>query len=416
VGVRAGEPIASPLRTVMESRFAHDFGAVRIHDDEAAHAAAGDFAAAAFTTGSDIFLGAGQRSTDIALGHPLLAHELAHVVQNERAIDGPSSLLQSLSATGDAAETEAEAAAQAVLSGGSPQVISSPSAVVARSTGVEIPAWLETIRRQAIGDTGGTPTPTGPTLVEPHIDGGVNKAGGYTVDASFGPGVKSNMGSIDTNYVQGQFGAWDEGDSTRHGFRANAGVGKASLNENYIGELMGDPTLVVGADVGFGTVNAEANINPDTGFALGAQANAIEASLSGGRKDPNSNIDEWARFGMSLGGGAALRGHWGDEDKDGKRSYGFGADFGPFSFDVKSEDPVRTGMRLGGGSGVADLLPDNLTDATGDMVSNYIDQASNVVQQIPSIPTGVIPGLDAVMGMGLPDISLPSMDDILSIW
>jgi hypothetical protein len=243
----------------------------------------------------------------------------------------------------------------------------------------------------------------------------VNKAGGITMDGSL-IRAKNEVGQVDLYTGQGQFGAWEEGDSTRYGVKANAGIAKAALDENYVGQLVGDPTLVVGADIGFGTANAEASLNTDTGLALGAQYNLVEGSISGGTKDDKSAIDEWGRFGMSLGGGAGVRAHWGDEDKDGNRSYGFGADFGPFSFDVKTEDPMRTAMRLGGG-GIVPMLPQqNLTHAMGDALGAYSDQVANVVQQIPSLPTGVIPGLDVVQAMGIPDISLPSVEDILSFW
>jgi hypothetical protein len=400
----------------MERSFGHDFAKVRVHDDSSAHDAARTFGAAAFTERSDIFLAEGQSAADETAGHYLLAHELAHVVQNERAGLPPDhSSNRLLSAPGDAFETEASRAALTVMAGGTATVDAAPGAVIARSVGTpEIPAWLETIRRNAIGDVGTSPPVT---WTGPHADYKVNKAGGLTIDESQGIGVKSDVGQIDTLSHQGQWGAWEEGDSTRYGFKENLAMAKASLNEDYIGQLVGDPTLVVGADIGLGTANAEASLNPDTGLALGAQYNVIEGSISGGTKDTKSDIDEWARFGMSLGGGAGVRAHWGDEDKDGTRSYGFGADIGPFSFDVKSEDPMRTAMRLGGGAGIVPMLPkDNLTNAMGDALGAYSDQVSNVVQQIPSLPTGVIPGLDAVKALGIPDISLPSFADILSFW
>jgi hypothetical protein len=404
---RRGEPLTNSLRAQMESSFGHNFGDVRIHDDGASHDAARAFDAAAFTVGSDIFLAEGQRSADETAGQHLLAHELAHVVQNDRAGASLESSRRSISAPGDAFETEASRAALTALAGGTPTVAAAPGAVVARAIETpQIPAWLETIRRNAIGDVG-TPPPV--SYSGPHNNISVNKAGGLTFDQSEGYGVKSDAGSIDTYSFQGHGGAWQEGDSTRHGFRAGANTAKAALNENYVGEVVGDPTLVVGADVGVGTANAEANIGSD-GFAIGAQANIAEGSISGGNKNPESDTDEWARFGLSLGGGLALRGHGGDEDKDGTRSYGFGADIGPFSFDIKSEDPVRTGMRLGGTS----ILPEeNLTKALGSGVSDYVDTVGSVMQQVPSLPTGVIPGLDAVQSLG---ISLPSYDDILSLW
>jgi hypothetical protein len=69
----------------MESRFGHDFSSVRIHDDARSAAAAASIDAAAFTLGSDIVFGAGRFGTATPDGIHLLAHELAHVVQQTNA-------------------------------------------------------------------------------------------------------------------------------------------------------------------------------------------------------------------------------------------------------------------------------------------------------------------------------------------
>jgi hypothetical protein len=60
----------------MEGAFGTDFGDVRIHRDRSAAILAADIHAEAFTTGSDVFIGANSATDD-----HLLAHELAHVVQ-----------------------------------------------------------------------------------------------------------------------------------------------------------------------------------------------------------------------------------------------------------------------------------------------------------------------------------------------
>jgi hypothetical protein len=75
----AGRPLDRSTRRSMEARFGRDFSMVRIHDDARAGKAAAGINSAAFTVGEHIALGAGQRG-----GRPsprLLAHELAHVVQ-----------------------------------------------------------------------------------------------------------------------------------------------------------------------------------------------------------------------------------------------------------------------------------------------------------------------------------------------
>jgi Domain of unknown function (DUF4157) len=60
---------------------AHDFGAVRVHTDWVAAEAARSVRARAFTSGRHIVFGAGQYAPHTPAGYRLLAHELAHVVQ-----------------------------------------------------------------------------------------------------------------------------------------------------------------------------------------------------------------------------------------------------------------------------------------------------------------------------------------------
>lgn len=77
-----GRRLDPETRRTMEARFGHDFGAVRVHDDAAASAAAGSLAARALTVGGEhIVFAAGRHQPRTAQGRRLLAHELAHVVQ-----------------------------------------------------------------------------------------------------------------------------------------------------------------------------------------------------------------------------------------------------------------------------------------------------------------------------------------------
>jgi hypothetical protein len=76
----SGRPLTASVRHVMESRFGHDFSAVRLHADAGAAAAAASVDARAFTVGHDIVASAG---TDLETSPRLLAHELAHVVQHD---------------------------------------------------------------------------------------------------------------------------------------------------------------------------------------------------------------------------------------------------------------------------------------------------------------------------------------------
>ena len=77
----SGRPLESATRSDMESRFGYDFGGVRIHTDRQAADSAKSIDALAYTFGGDIVFGAGQYAPHSDAGQRLLAHELAHVVQ-----------------------------------------------------------------------------------------------------------------------------------------------------------------------------------------------------------------------------------------------------------------------------------------------------------------------------------------------
>ncbi|HEY9238567.1 MAG TPA: DUF4157 domain-containing protein [Burkholderiaceae bacterium] len=77
----SGEPMQAELRRDMESRFGHDFSAVRLHTGEAAARSARDVAASAYTAGHHIVLGSDVPPLQASSGRRLLAHELTHVVQ-----------------------------------------------------------------------------------------------------------------------------------------------------------------------------------------------------------------------------------------------------------------------------------------------------------------------------------------------
>ena len=65
----------------MEPRFGHDFSLVRVHADQPAADAARGLAARAFTVGEHIVFGNRQYAPDGTAGRGLLAHELAHTIQ-----------------------------------------------------------------------------------------------------------------------------------------------------------------------------------------------------------------------------------------------------------------------------------------------------------------------------------------------
>ena len=83
-----GVPLEMFTRRFMESRLGHDFSRVRVHTDPRASDSARAVSASAYTVGKDIVFARGQYQPASSDGRKLLAHELAHVMQNS---DGGSS-------------------------------------------------------------------------------------------------------------------------------------------------------------------------------------------------------------------------------------------------------------------------------------------------------------------------------------
>jgi Domain of unknown function (DUF4157) len=83
-----GRPLDAATRTFMEPRFGHDFSKVRVHTDERAAESARAVNALAYTVGNDVVFGRGHYLPGTSSGQKLLAHELAHVVQQSGHITG----------------------------------------------------------------------------------------------------------------------------------------------------------------------------------------------------------------------------------------------------------------------------------------------------------------------------------------
>ena len=86
----SGRPLETGLRVDMETRFGANFEQVRLHDDRAAHRSAALLEAKAFTHGEHIVFGEDRFAPHGVAGKRLLAHELAHVVQQRRGGAAPA--------------------------------------------------------------------------------------------------------------------------------------------------------------------------------------------------------------------------------------------------------------------------------------------------------------------------------------
>lgn len=106
-----GRPLDSGATARLGSQLGDPLEDVRVHTGDSAAALARAVSARAFTVGSDIFFGAGEYRPGTGEGDRLLAHEVAHVIQQRGASNsGPLSVSQ----PGDAMEREAEALAHDV--------------------------------------------------------------------------------------------------------------------------------------------------------------------------------------------------------------------------------------------------------------------------------------------------------------
>ncbi len=76
-----GEALEGSLQGRMSSAFGYDFSGVRVHKDNQAAQLSADLNARAFTIGRNVAFGAGEYQPGNPIGDALIAHELAHVVQ-----------------------------------------------------------------------------------------------------------------------------------------------------------------------------------------------------------------------------------------------------------------------------------------------------------------------------------------------
>ena len=78
-----GSPLPQGTKNFMENAFSTDFSGVKIHTDNRASEMSKGINAKAFTYGNDIYFNSGQFSPNADSGKHLLAHELAHTIQQQ---------------------------------------------------------------------------------------------------------------------------------------------------------------------------------------------------------------------------------------------------------------------------------------------------------------------------------------------
>jgi Domain of unknown function (DUF4157) len=105
-----GQPLDAATRAFFQPRFGHDFSQVRVHSDAKAAESAQAVNAQAFTVGRHIVFDRDEHRPATNKGRQLIAHELAHVVQQNGIVVEPTAFR--ISPDGDRAENEADAAAK----------------------------------------------------------------------------------------------------------------------------------------------------------------------------------------------------------------------------------------------------------------------------------------------------------------
>ena len=89
-----GVPLPASVRRFMEPRFGANFAGVRVHTDTNAATLSRQLSAQAFTTGNHIFFARDQFQPESAAGRELIAHELAHTIQQGAVARAPAASVQ----------------------------------------------------------------------------------------------------------------------------------------------------------------------------------------------------------------------------------------------------------------------------------------------------------------------------------
>jgi hypothetical protein len=89
----SGRSLDSRVQSQMSTAFGQDFSTVRIHTDSTATKLSSNLNARAFTIGHDVAFASGEYQPGTPIGDALIAHELAHVVQQGAASHNSATLM-----------------------------------------------------------------------------------------------------------------------------------------------------------------------------------------------------------------------------------------------------------------------------------------------------------------------------------
>ena len=125
VGSGGGSALETGARSFLEDRMGADFSDVRVHTGPKADESARSINAQAYTVGTDVVFRSGAYEPDTPSGRHVLAHELAHVMQQKAGpVAGtPARGGISISHPSDAFEQAAERSASQAVAGGAVQTM-----------------------------------------------------------------------------------------------------------------------------------------------------------------------------------------------------------------------------------------------------------------------------------------------------
>lgn len=135
-GVPNGAPLPEDLRTRFASALSTDLTGVRVHTDTESARAAKSVGARAYALGRDIYFGAGQYDPSGTASQRLIAHEVAHTVQQAGQPLVRRDKLE-ISASGSAVEVEADAVADRLVRGEAASIVSRAAPSIARQEAPE---------------------------------------------------------------------------------------------------------------------------------------------------------------------------------------------------------------------------------------------------------------------------------------
>jgi hypothetical protein len=143
----SGAPLPSALQRRFEQSLGTRLGGVRVHTGSESVAAAESVSARAYTVGSNIHFASGAYDPASRSGQELLAHEVAHTVQQSGGASGPQCKLE-VSEPGDPAEHEADAAGRAMVTGSPARVSGRPATVSRQGDDEKLKAQADALATQ----------------------------------------------------------------------------------------------------------------------------------------------------------------------------------------------------------------------------------------------------------------------------